>query len=59
MAKKIIIQMTDVELTAIIDIIDTLSAMLGTGDEGFDGMDKTIRKVDKMLLKNGYKRKYN
>ncbi len=60
MAKKILLEITENELTALVDIVDTLSAMLGTGDVDFDlGGAKRIKKIDKMLLKNGFKRKHN
>ena len=58
MAKKIKLKLTEPQFTALIEVVDTLSAMLGTGDEDFDLLGaKQIRAIDRMLLKNGYKRK--
>ncbi|EKT4508372.1 hypothetical protein AAIP42_000031 [Flavobacterium psychrophilum] len=60
MAKKIKLELTEPQFTALIDVVDTLSAMLGTGDADFDLIGaKQIRAIDRMLLKNGYKRKHS
>ena len=57
MAKKIILEVTDVQLAAICNITDTISAMIGTGSD-FDEIEKDVKAVDRMLKKNGYKRIY-
>ena len=60
MAKKIKLELTEPQFIALIDVVDTLSAMLGTGDADFDLLGaKQIRAIDRMLLKNGYKRKHS
>jgi hypothetical protein len=60
MAKKIKLELTEPQFTALIDVVDTLSSMLGTGDADFDLIGaKQIRAIDRMLLKNGYKRKHS
>lgn len=51
MARKI--EITDAQLKAIVRMADTLSAMVGCGDEEFDKPVKhDVKLVDKMLEKN-------
>jgi len=53
-------EITEAQLTAIVYLTDTISAMIGCGDPDFDGQgEKAVKAVDRMLKKNGYKRKYN
>lgn len=54
MKAKINLEMTEIEFTNLISIIDIVSS-IGVDDESF----KAVKKVDLMLKKNGYKRKYN
>lgn len=57
MSKKIKLEITEAQLRAIICITDDISAMSGCGDN--DGeWNKNVKLVDRMLTKNGYKRKY-
>lgn len=58
MTKKIKLELTPRQFEALIEVTDTLSASLGGGDQD-DLLRKEIKLVDKMLLKNGYKRNYN
>lgn len=58
MAKKITISFTPTQLVALTDLLDTISAI----SDGFDDdgtTKKQIKKIDSLLLKHGYKRKYN
>jgi uncharacterized protein YhfF len=60
MKKKIKLEITEVNLTSLVDMIDTLSAMVGTGDDSFDkGMQKHVKMWDKILEKHGFYRKHN
>lgn len=55
--KKHILELTDLEILALINILDIFSSV----KEGFDDdgiATKDLKKVDKMLNKNGYKRRY-
>jgi hypothetical protein len=66
MSAKLKIEMSVYEMAAIIDMIDSMEAMIdGSGDdnenmEGSVSFDKetkrTIKIFDKMLKRNGYKR---
>jgi hypothetical protein len=58
MAKVIILKMTEKELIALTDCLDTFSALSeGLMDDNTARND--LKKVDKMLKKNGYKLIYN
>lgn len=60
MAKKITLVLTEAQFSALVDITDTMSGMIGGGDVDFDsGQSKNVLLIDRMLEKNGYKRKYN
>lgn len=55
MANKIKLEITELELLALTDSLDTLSAVSdGINDDGT--LKKDIKKLDKMLLRHGYKR---
>lgn len=57
---NITLKITEEELRTLVDAIDTLSAIIGTGDDGFDSSTtNTVKVLDKMLNKNGYARKRN
>lgn len=58
MKRKIKLEITDRQLNAIMNITDTISAMIGVGSEFDDEMTQDIRHIDQMLHKNGLKRKY-
>lgn len=55
--KKIKLEMTEAQLTTLVNIIDEYSAMLGSGDDDDDRI-KWVKLVDRMLIINGIKRKY-
>lgn len=56
--KYIELTVTKVELKALLESIDSLSAIAdGIEDDG--SMRKDIRSLDRMLKRNGYKRKYS
>lgn len=57
MAKKIKLELTERQFEALIDTIDNTSAQIGCGDHD-DVWLKNIKLIDRMLLKNGYKRKH-
>lgn len=57
MAKKIKLELTDAQLSAIVAITDECSAMIGCGDDDRERV-KWVRLVDRMLNNNGYKRNY-
>jgi hypothetical protein len=58
MKKKHSLELTDLEILALISIIDTYSTLSESiWDDGT--AQKELKKVDKMLLKNGYKRTYS
>lgn len=52
--KKHILTLTDLEILALIECLDNYSALV-------DGIlyKKDLKKVDRMLNKNGYRRTYN
>ena len=53
-------EITKVQLSAIMDITDTLSALTGGGDMEFnDTVARDVKAIDRMLKKNGYKRNYS
>lgn len=55
--KKHILELTDLEILALVDILDSFSAISDSIED--DGTaKKSLKKVDKMLNKNGYKRQY-
>ena len=58
MAKKIKLEITEAQLSAITGLVDEISAMNGGGDDDRERI-KWVRLVDRMLHKNGYRRKFN
>ncbi len=56
MAHKIKLELTEKEFEALIAMIDNCSAALSGEHEG---VEEDVKKCDKMLLKNGYKRTYS
>jgi hypothetical protein len=55
-----ILEITEAQLIAIINTVDTLSGMRGCMDEDFNKeADKDIRLIDRFLKKNGYKRVFS
>ena len=59
MSKKIKLELTEAQFYAMIDLADTISAMRGVGAEFTEEANKNLRLFDRMLKKNGYKRKYS
>ena len=57
MAKKIRLEITEAQLSAIVGITDEISAMNGGGEDDLERI-KWVRLVDRMLHNNGYKRKF-
>lgn len=57
MAKKIKLELTEAQLSAIMNITDEISAMNGGGDDDTERI-KWVRLVDRMLHNNGYIRKF-
>lgn len=56
--KKHKIELTDLELLALMDIIDTYSSLSdGIMDDGT--AKKDLKKLDNMLKKNGFKREFS
>lgn len=55
MPKKIKLEVTEAQLSAIIEMTDEISAIIGCGDDDSERV-KWVRLVDRMLIKNGYKR---
>ena len=51
------IEITEAQLSALINIVDEHSAMIGGGDDDRIRI-KWVRLVDRMLNNNGFKRKY-
>jgi hypothetical protein len=56
--KKIILELTELEMIALTDLIDTYSA-LSEGIEDGGEAKRDLKKVDNMLMKNGFKRIYS
>jgi len=56
--KKHKLELTELEMLALIDILDSFSA-ISEGIEDDGSARKDLKKVDAMLKKNGYKRTYN
>ena len=60
MGKKIKLELTQLQFNALIDVLDTHSASIGTGDDNYDAIEyKNIKTLDRMLKSNGYKRLFN
>jgi len=59
MAKKIKLEITEAQLSALINIVDECSAMIGCygGKADIDRI-KWVRLIDRMLNNNGFKRNY-
>lgn len=57
MAKKIKLEVTEAQLSAIVGITDEISAKNGGGDDDRERI-KWVRLVDRMLSNNGFERKY-
>lgn len=57
MVKKIKLEFTERQLRALVDVTDTISAMIGCGSD-FDDMEKEVMFINRMLKKNGYKRHF-
>ena len=55
MAKKHKLELTEQQLLAVLNITSTIEGMLGVGSD-FDEHKKDVKLIDRMLLKNGYKR---
>lgn len=63
MGKKIKLEFTPLQIDAFISIINTVEALIGCGDSE-DGIEvnfdvevtKEIKRIDRMLKSNGYKR---
>lgn len=49
------LNVTTPQLNAMIDLRDTISAMIGTGQDFDDEARRNIRLFDRMLKKNGLK----
>lgn len=59
MAKYITLKLTEAQFNAMIDMVDTISAMIG-GDADYSiEQNKNKKLFDRMLKMNGYKRKHN
>jgi hypothetical protein len=54
MAKKIILELTEAQFLAMIDLADTISAQRGCDLDFTDESDKNLRLFDRMLKKKGY-----
>ena len=52
------LDVTKAQLNAIANIISDVSAMIGVGEMDKEWV-KYIRLIDRMLKKNGFKRRYN
>ena len=59
MAKKIVLELTEAQFFAIIDMADTISAMSGVDSDFTKESEKNVRLFDRMMKNNGYKRKHN
>lgn len=57
MAKKIKIEITEAQLSAIIELVNYVSAMVGCSENDKIWL-KQIKLVDRMLSSNGFKRQY-
>lgn len=55
---KLSLSLTRLDLEAIMNIVDECSASIGMSD-GDTSRLKWVKRIDVMLKKNGYKRKYN
>lgn len=58
MANKIQLELTKAQFLAIIDMADTVSAMIGSGEYFAKEQNKNLLLFDRALKKNGYKRKH-
>lgn len=54
--KKIKLELTQAQFLAIIDVTNTISAMIGVGSDFDPEQTKNVRLIDRMLKNNGYKR---
>lgn len=52
------LEITEKELLAIIDIVNTMEGMIGCGDDNFDEEQlSNIKNIDALLKRHKYKRK--
>lgn len=58
MTRKIKLELTEPQLKSLIDVIDTISALIGTGEEFSKEQNKNVMLLDRMLKNNGFKRKH-
>ena len=56
MAKKIKLELTEAQFLAVIDIADTIDALIGTGDDFAKEQNKNLLLFNRMLKANGYVR---
>lgn len=57
MGKKIKLELTEAQFSAIIDMANTVEAEIGTGEEFGKEQNKNLRLFDRALKANGYRRK--
>lgn len=57
MSKKIKLEVTEAQMSAIVGMTDEISAMNGGGDDDRERI-KWVKLVDRILDNNGYKRKF-
>ncbi len=55
---KIKLELTEAEFRAVIDLADTISAMIGVGSDFDIEGNKNIKAFDRMMKRNGYKRNF-
>lgn len=55
--KKHTLELTDLEMLALMAILDSFYTIEGIEDNGIS--QKDMKKIDLMLKKNGYKRQFN
>ena len=56
MAKKIKLHLTEAQFLAVIDLADTIEAMIGTDEDFAKEQNKNLLLFDRMLKANGYAR---
>ena len=53
------LEVKEYQFRCIVDMCDTISAMCGGGEDFTDTQRKNVQAFDRIMKKNGYKRKYN
>jgi hypothetical protein len=57
--EKIKLELTEPQFRAVINLVDSISAQIGSGGDIDIEWNQNIKLFDRMMKKNGYKRAHN